>query len=180
MHIGSLVFFLSLSTSLHMIELCDDLLFFHYFDKAVSAKCHQARAGYDQLDPTPTLSPKPPLPRLKTIPQRRPTPIGAPLPERELVTNAAAHPPSLSRPTPNPPSKRRRVTISGVALNASNLHSADGSLVRTPTYTHKPLGHTGSSTPISPVAMGFTIQRDDSTAIEMCARCCPSSRNRKP
>ena len=47
------------------------------------------------------------------------TPIGAPLPERELVTNVAALPPSFSRPTPNPPSKRRRVTISGVALNMS-------------------------------------------------------------
>ena len=58
------------------------------------------------------------------------------------------------------------MTISGVALNTSNLPSADDSLVRTPAYTDKPLGHTGSSTPISPVAMGFTVQRDDSTAIE--------------
>ena len=68
-----------------------------------------------------------------------------------------------SRHAPNPPSKRRRVTISGVALN---LPSADGSPVRTPTYTHNPLVHTGSSTPISPVVMGFSIQRDDPTAIE--------------
>ena len=30
-------FSLSLSTSLHMIEFCNDLLFFHYFDKAVKA-----------------------------------------------------------------------------------------------------------------------------------------------
>ena len=48
----------------------------------------------------------------------------------------------------------------------SSLPSADGSLVRTPTHTHNPLVHTGSSTPISPVVMGFTIQRDDPTAIE--------------
>ena len=58
------------------------------------------------------------------------------------------------------------MTISGVALNMSNLPSADDSLVRTPTHTHTPLVHTGSSTPISPVAMGFTIQRDEPTAIE--------------
>ena len=58
------------------------------------------------------------------------------------------------------------MTISGVALNMSTLPSADGSLVRTPTHTHNPLVHTGSSTPISPVAMGFSIQRDDPTAIE--------------
>ena len=134
--------------------------------KLASAKCHQARAGYDQLDPTPTLSPRRPLPRLKTIPKCRPTPVEAPLPELELETNVAALPPSLSRPTPNPPSKRRRVTISGVALNMSNLPSADDSLVRTPTHTHNPLVHTGSSTPISPVLMGFTIHRDDPTAIE--------------
>ena len=37
---------------------------------------------------------------------------------------------------------------------------------RTPTYTHNPLVHTGSSTPISPVVMGFSIQRGDPTAIE--------------
>ena len=88
------------------------------------------------------------------------------MPERELVDNVAAFPPSLSRPTPNPPSKRRRVTISGVALNTSNLPSADVPLVRTPTYTHNPLVDTGSSTPISPVVMSFSIQRDDPTAIE--------------
>ena len=58
------------------------------------------------------------------------------------------------------------MTISGVALNMSSLPSADGSLVRTPTHTHNPLVYTGSSTPISPVVMGFTIHRDDSTAIE--------------
>ena len=104
--------------------------------------------------------------RDSTIPQRRPTPIGAPLPERELVTNVAALPPSFSRPIPNLPSKRRRVTISGVALNMSNLPSADDSLVRSPTHTHNPLVHTGSSTPISPVVMGFTIHRDDLTVIE--------------
>ena len=51
-------------------------------------------------------------------------------------------------------------------LNMSNLPSADDSLVRTPTHTHNPLVHTGSSTPISPVVMGFTIHRDDPTAIE--------------
>ena len=66
---------------------------------------------------------------------------------------------------PNPPSKRRRVTISDVALNTSNLPSADGSPVCTPTYTHNPLVHTGSSTPISPVVMGFSIQRGDPTAM---------------
>ena len=59
-----------------------------------------------------------------------------PLPERELVTNVAALPPLLSRPTPNPPSNRRRVTISGVALNMANLPSADDSPVHTPTNTH--------------------------------------------
>ena len=48
----------------------------------------------------------------------------------------------------------------------SNLPSADDSLVRSPTHTHNPLVHTGSSTPISTVVMGFTIQRDDLTAIE--------------
>ena len=48
----------------------------------------------------------------------------------------------------------------------SILPSADDSLVRTPTHTHNPLVHTGSSTPISPVVMGFTIPRDDPTAIE--------------
>ena len=88
------------------------------------------------------------------------------MPQRELVTNVAALPPLLSRPNPNPLSKRRRVTISGVALNMSNLPSADDSLVRTPTHTHNPLVYTGSSTPISPVVMGFTIHRDDPTAIE--------------
>ena len=36
---------------------------------------------------------------------------------------------------------------------------------RTPTYTHNPLVHTGSSTPISPVVMGFSIQRGDPTAM---------------
>ena len=121
---------------------------------------------HDQLDQMPTLSPKPPFPRLKTIPQRRPTPVGAPLPERELVTDVAALPPSLSWSTLNPPFKRRRVTISGVSLNTSILPSADGSLIRTPTSTLNPLVHAGSSTPISPVAMGFTIQRDEPTAIE--------------
>ena len=104
--------------------------------------------------------------RDSTIPQRCPTLVGAPLPERELVTNVAALPPSFSRPTPNPPSTRRRVTISGVALNMSNLPSADDSLVRSPTHTHNPLVHTGSLTPISPVVMDFTIHRNDSTAIE--------------
>ena len=88
------------------------------------------------------------------------------LPESELVINVAALPPLLSRPTPNPPSNRRRVTISSVALNMANLPSADDSLVRTPTNTHNPHVHTGSSTPISPVAMGLMIQRDYSTAIE--------------
>ena len=34
-------FFLSLPTSLRMIELCNDLLFFHYFDKAVKARLGQ-------------------------------------------------------------------------------------------------------------------------------------------
>ena len=58
------------------------------------------------------------------------------------------------------------MTISGVALNMANLPSADDLLVRTSTNTHNPHVHTGSSTPISPVAMGFTVQRDDSTAIE--------------
>ena len=48
----------------------------------------------------------------------------------------------------------------------STLPSADGSLVRTPTHTHNPLVHTGSSTPISTAVMGFTIHRDDPTAIE--------------
>ena len=58
------------------------------------------------------------------------------------------------------------MTISGVALNMSNLLSSDDLLVRTPTHTHNPLVHTGSSMPISPVVMGFTIYRDDPTAIE--------------
>ena len=152
-----------------MIELRNDLLFFHYFDKAVKALLSQMPSSKSRNATNSTrrqLSPKPALPRLKTIPRRSPTPVGAPLPERELAINVAALPPSLSRPTPNPPSKRRRVTISGVALNTSNLPSVDGSLVRTPTHTHNPLVHTGSSTPISPVVMGFTIQRDDPTAIE--------------
>ena len=58
------------------------------------------------------------------------------------------------------------MTISGVALNMSNLPSADDLLVRTPTHTHNPLVHASSSTPISPVVMGFTIHRDDPTVIE--------------
>ena len=91
---------LSLSTSLHMIELCFSFTISTKQPKLASAKCHQARAGYDQLDPTPTLSPRRPLPRLKTIPKCRPTPVEAPLPELELETNVAALPPSLSRPTP--------------------------------------------------------------------------------
>ena len=114
----------------------------------------------------PTLSPKPALPQLKTIPQRSPTPVGAPLPEPELVIYVAALPPSLSWSTPNPSSKRRRVTISGVALNTSILPSADGSLIRTPTCTLNLLVHAGSLTPISHAAMGFSIQWDDPTAIE--------------
>ena len=95
----------------------------------------------------------------------------SPLPSEHLCLNVSYKLMSQyfhrrSRHAPNPPSKRRRVTISGVALNTSNLPSADGSPVCTPTYTHNPLVHTGSSTPISPVVMGFSIQRDDPTAIE--------------
>ena len=68
-----------------------------------------------------------------------------------------------SRHAPNPPSKRRRVTISGVALNTSNLLSADGS--PHPDIYTQPLVHTGSSTPIPTVVMGFSIQRGDPTAM---------------
>ena len=63
-----------------------------------------------------------------------------PLPERELVTNVATLPPLLSWPTPNPPSNRRRVTISGVALNTSNLLSTDGS-PHPDIYTQPPRAH---------------------------------------
>ena len=71
------------------------------------------------------------------------------------------------------------MTISDVALNTSNLPSADGSPVCTPTYTHNPLVHTGSSTPISPVVMGFSIQQDDSTTIEQVRVMLPVKQKQK-
>ncbi|KAL5482817.1 hypothetical protein ACEPAI_9412 [Sanghuangporus weigelae] len=70
----------------------------------------------------------------------------------------AAH--SLSRQQQHP-SKRRRVTISGAALpNMSSAYSR--SPAHSNAHTPPPGGatHTGPSTPISPVVMGFTIQRD--------------------
>ena len=93
----------------------------------------------------------------------------SPLPSEHLCLNVSYKLMSQyfhrrSRHAPNPPSKRRRVTISGVVLNTSNLPSADGS--PHPDIYTQPLVHTGSATPISPVVMGFSIQRDDPTAIE--------------
>ncbi|THH04950.1 hypothetical protein EW145_g5148 [Phellinidium pouzarii] len=89
-----------------------------------------------------------------------------------MSSTSAAPPPSLSRP--HLPSKRRRVTISGGPhphpLNLSNLPPADLAAHTPPPYTSHGSSsnsgtganhaHTGPSTPISPVVMGFTIQRD--------------------
>ncbi|KAG6841969.1 hypothetical protein C0991_004460 [Blastosporella zonata] len=65
-------------------------------------------------------------------------------------TTSGAPPPSSLRP--EPPSKRRRVTISGAP------HPLNTDLRSPPDQTN--------STPISPVVMGFTITRDNLTAME--------------
>ena len=79
--------------SLHLIELCNDSLFFHYFDKAVKALFSQMPSSKSRNTTNATR-----YQLLKTIPKRHPAPVEAPLPELELETNVAALPPSFSRP----------------------------------------------------------------------------------
>ncbi|KAG6829546.1 hypothetical protein H0H87_011112, partial [Tephrocybe sp. NHM501043] len=69
--------------------------------------------------------------------------------EHDDDTSSGAPPPSSVRP----PSKRRRVTISG-APHPLNTDVAS------------PPADPASPTPISPVVMGFTVTRDNPTAIE--------------
>lgn len=103
----------------------------------------------DQLEPSPPASPPSALP---PPPQAQPSRSEARSPLVQNASDGPAPPPSLIRPVP--PSKRRRVTISGGAqpLNALNTSNLPPS--------------TTNSTPISPVVVGFTIQRDDPAAIE--------------
>ncbi|EJC98876.1 uncharacterized protein FOMMEDRAFT_142942 [Fomitiporia mediterranea MF3/22] len=85
------------------------------------------------------------------------------------TTNANANaapphpPPSLVRPQQHA-AKRRRVTISGVAHPSMRAAISYGDGVGDPAHAHAhtppPPTHTGPNTPISPVVMGFTIQRD--------------------
>lgn len=91
---------------------------------------------HDMLDASPT----PPLPPL-------PTRSIQPKPSQDMT---GVPPPSLL----TPPSKKRRVTLSGGHVLGLNTDVKAPSLDPT------------SSTPISPAVMGFTIGRDDPAAIE--------------
>ncbi|GLB38441.1 hypothetical protein LshimejAT787_0503060 [Lyophyllum shimeji] len=78
-----------------------------------------------------------------------PPPPPAQIQEQRQVDTGGAPPPSSLHPTP---SKKRRVTISGAP------HPLN-------TDVRVPVDQT-NSTPISPVVMGFTIKRDNPSAIE--------------
>ena len=94
---------------------------------------------HDMLDATPTPPPPPPPAAARLTPLR---------PSQDTTCGSL---PSLLVP----PSKKRRVTVSG-GPHALGLNTD----VRAPSLDPS------STTPISPAVMGFTIGRDDPTAIE--------------
>ncbi|KLO14806.1 hypothetical protein SCHPADRAFT_996318 [Schizopora paradoxa] len=124
--------------------------------------------AYDKLSRSPSPA-RPHASRQKPSQARHDSSPVPPSRDTHLTTisGGATPAPSLSRPPP----KRRRFTISGsnaahplsqthssLGLNTSNL------VLGSPSPSLNPVG--AGSTPISPVVMGFTIQKGDPAAIE--------------
>ena len=115
---------------------------------------------YDQLEPSP-----PPHPSSVTRSKSNHTPRHEPA--NVPPVSSGAPPPSLVRPPTN--TKRRRITVSTgegaqqPSINTANLEPAG---LQTPGGPSHPHVHTGPSTPISPVVMGLSFQRDNPEALE--------------